>query len=265
LSTYLVDGMAVEVDGTAQPDRPDVICIHGLGGSSNTWTPLMAALSGHRVLRIDLPGSARSAGVAGALSIQRFVDAVLAVCEHFEVQRAHLLGHSMGTIVCQHLAVQQPQLVASLALLGPLVCPPEAARPNILTRAHKAASEGVAGMQLIADAIVAGATSASTKQKLPAVVALVRESVMRQDAQGYSRSCDALAAAQSATLEAIQVPVLLLTGSEDGVAPPAAVDAMANRLSKASVQVFAGCGHWTSFERPDECAAAITRFLEGTP
>lgn len=70
MSTQYLDGLAVEVDGEGTP----VVCIHGLGGSSNNWTPVMRAMNGHRVVRIDLPGSARSGGVSGALSIQRFVD-----------------------------------------------------------------------------------------------------------------------------------------------------------------------------------------------
>jgi 3-oxoadipate enol-lactonase len=167
----------------------------------------------------------------------------------------------MGAIVCQHLATRHPALVASLALFGPLTAPPDAARPNILARARKAREGGAAAMQEIADAIVQGATSASTRDSLPVAVALVRESLMRQDAQGYARSCEALAAAQSAELEAIAQPVLLVTGDEDGVAPPANVRAMAERLPRARVVILPRCGHWTTFERPAECAQQLEAFL----
>lgn len=256
MSTVYLDGMAVEIDG----EGPTVVCIHGLGGSSNNWTPMMRAMSGHRVVRIDLPGSARSGGVSGVLSIQRFVDSVVAVCQRLEIGSAHFVGHSLGTIVCQHLAVQRPHLVRSLALFGPLACPPEAARPNIRARAAKAA-EGTVAMQEIADAIVNAATSGLTRETQPAAVALVRESVMRQEPSGYSRSCEALAGAQSANLEEITAPVLLVTGDEDGVAPPANVREMAARLREAQVEVLGRCGHWTTFERPAECTQLLSHFL----
>ena len=97
---HLIDRVAVEDEG----DGDAVVCVHGLGGSSNTFTPLMPALARHRVLRIDLPGSGRSQRAEGALSIARFVDAVLSVCTRLSVARAHVVGHSMGTIVAQHLA-----------------------------------------------------------------------------------------------------------------------------------------------------------------
>jgi pimeloyl-ACP methyl ester carboxylesterase len=103
--------------------------------------------------------------------------------------------------------------------------------------------------------------SASSRDGLPVAVALVRESLMRQDAQGYARSCEALAAAESAALEDITVPVLLVTGDEDGVAPPAAVRAMAQRLPAARVVVLDRCGHWTPFERPAECVQQLEAFL----
>ena len=124
MTLHLIERLAVEEEG----DGPVVVCVHGLGGSSNTWTPLMPALARHRVIRVDLPGSGRSQGAEGALSIERYVQALVSVCARLNVTRAHWLGHSMGTIVCQHLAASHPELVASLALFGPLIAPPDAAR-----------------------------------------------------------------------------------------------------------------------------------------
>lgn len=257
MSTRYIEGVAVEVDG----DGPPIVCVHGLGGTSNTWTPLMRAMRGHTVVRIDLPGSARSGPGAEGLSIKVMADTVIAVCKHLGIAGARFVGHSMGSIVCQHVAVRQPALVKSMVLFGPLACPPDAARPNIRARAQKARSGGTVAMQEIADAIVSGATAASTRDNLPVAVALVRESLMRQDAQGYGRSCDALADAQSAPLEDIAMPVLLVTGDEDAVAPPSTVRDMARRFPNARVEVFSRCGHWTTFERPTECAQQLEDFL----
>ena len=72
---------------------------------------------------------------------------------------------------------------------------------------------------------------------------------------------NAMAAAQSAPLEDIRVPVLLVTGDEDGVAPPAHVREMARRLPNARMEVFPRCGHWTPFERPAECGQQLQSFL----
>jgi 3-oxoadipate enol-lactonase len=257
MPTRFIDGLAVEVDG----DGPNVVCIHGLGGSSNTWTPLMPGMRDARVIRIDLPGSGRSATVPGMLSIEGMADAVISVCRQLGVGSAQFLGHSMGSIVCQHVAARQGGLVRKMALFGPLACPPEAARAALRARAQKAMDGGVLAMQEIADAIVQGALSRSTKEELPVVVAMVRESLMRQDSHGYAKSCSALAMAQSAPLEEIDVPVLLVTGDEDAVAPPDTVRDMARRLPNAREVVLHRCGHWTPFERAGECASELRNFL----
>ena len=257
MAFHWVDKVAVEDDGEGDV----VVCVHGLGGTSNTWTPLMGALARYRVVRMDLPGSGRShAAQSGALSIARWVDAMEAICARLGIARGHWLGHSMGTIVCQHLAVAQPKLVRSLALFGPLMAPGEPARAAIRTRGAKARDEGVAGMHEISLALVQAATSAETRQRAPLATAFVRESLMRQDPLGYARSCEALAEAQPAAVDRIEVPTLLVTGDEDGVAPPQAVRAMAERMPRARVTVLNRCGHWTPVERPDDCMRALRDF-----
>jgi 3-oxoadipate enol-lactonase len=255
-----VDKVAVEDEG----DGGAVVCVHGLGGSSNSFTALMPALAGQRVVRLDLPGSARSSAASGALSIARYVECVRQVCTRLGIARAHLVGHSMGTIVCQHLAIEAPRLVRSLALFGPLIAPADAARTAMRTRAGKARSEGPAGMQDIAQTLMNGATSAESRRRQPAVAAFVRESLMRQDPDGYARSCEALAEAPAAAVEDIAAPVLLVTGDEDTVAPPQTVRAMAERLSGSvgvRTVVLNRCGHWTPIERAEECGRELRDFL----
>jgi 3-oxoadipate enol-lactonase len=261
MAFHLFDKTAVEDEGSGDA----VVCVHGLGGSTNTWTPLMGALAGLRVVRIDMPGSARSAGVSGAISIERLADCVAAVCTRLNIARAHLLGHSMGTIVCQHVAATQPKLVRSLALFGPLLAPGDAARSAIRARAAKARGEGAAGMQEIAQTLMNGATSADSRQRSPAAAAFVRESLMRQDPEGYAKSCECLADAKAADVERIVAPTLLITGDEDTVAPPQAVRTMAERLTGVKdgvrVVVLNKCGHWTPIERPEDCTRELRAFL----
>lgn len=260
MAFHRFDRVAVEDEGEGDA----VVCVHGLGGSSNSFTPLMPALARHRVVRVDLAGSGRSQRVEGPLSIQRFVDCLVSVCARLNITSAHWVGHSMGTIVCQHLAAQQPKLVKSLALFGPLIVPPDAARAAIRTRAAKARGDSGAGMHEIALALVQAALSADTRQRQPQAVAFVRESLMRQDGESYARNCEALADAQAAAVDRIEAPVLLVTGDEDGVAPPQAVRAMAERLHSAKatrVVVLPRCGHWTPVERPEECQRELREWL----
>ena len=262
MATYFVERVAVEVDQPVGGGGDPILMIHGLGGTSNTWTPLLSATSRFTAIRVDLPGSGRSNRVEGALSIGRFVTSCRRILEQRGIERVHVAGHSLGTIVAFHLAVEAPGLVRSLALFGPLLSPPDAARSAIRTRGEKARAEGVPGMQAIADALVQASTSAETKAKRPTAVAFVRESLMRQDPDGYARTCYALAEAEPADTARVGCSTLLVTGDEDAVAPPQSVRALGERISGAQVEVLRGCGHWTPVEKPEECIAALRRFYE---
>jgi pimeloyl-ACP methyl ester carboxylesterase len=253
MSTVMVERMAVEVDGSGSDA---VVLVHGLGGTSNVFTPQLDVLSGFRVIRPDLPGSGRSPA-SGPLSIQLYVDSVARAVRALGVERAHFVGHSMGTIICCHLAAQHPSLVRSLALFGPLLAPPDGARAGLRDRAKLARSDGMAP---VAEAIVRAATSSDTKSTQPVTVALVREMLMRQDPEGYAKSCEALAAAEPADAARIRCPTVLVTGDEDVVAPPQAVRQMAERIAGARTQILPRCGHWTTFERAREVNAVLREF-----
>jgi len=248
-----VERIAFEVDGEGEP----VVMIHGLGGTSNVWTPLLPAFSRNRKLRFDLPGSGRSARFEGPLSVDVFLHAVLTVMKKCSMEKAHIAAHSMGTIVAAHLAAAEPSRVKSLALFGPLLAPPDPARTAIGARAAKA-REG--DMQPIADTLVQATLSSESRLKRTAAVAFVRESLMRQDPDGYARSCEALAEMQAADTARITCPTLLVTGDEDVVAPPSSVRAMGDRIKGSRVEVLRGCGHWTPVEKPEECISILNRF-----
>jgi 3-oxoadipate enol-lactonase len=248
-----VERIAVEVDGDGEP----VLMIHGLGGTTNTFTPLLPAFARNKRVRFDLPGSGRSCRVEGSLSIERFLQAARRAMTAAKVEKAHVVGHSMGTIVATHLAAAEPNAVRSLALFGPLLAPPDQARANIRARAGRARQEG---MQGIADALVSASLASETKAKRHAAVAFVRESLMAQDPDGYARSCEALAEMQPADTSKLACPTLLVTGDEDAVSPPQSVRMMGQKIAGSRVEVLRGCGHWTPVEKPDECIELLKRF-----
>ena len=252
-----INGKQLAIDKHLQSGGAPLIMIHGLGGTSNVWCPQVSVLSGKFSICVpDLDGAGRSP-LNGEISIASLMADVVAMMDAFDVEKAHLAGHSMGTIVCQHLAANHPQRVMSLALMGPVPALPEAARPVVRDRAAKARSEG---MRPIADAIVEAATSSDTKTNQPAIAAFVRELLMRQDAEGYARHCEALADSQSADLAAIQCPTLLITGDQDKVAPPEVMEALRSQISGAQAHQMTGCGHWTTLERAKQVNYLMVKF-----
>jgi 3-oxoadipate enol-lactonase len=251
----MIGRMAVEVDGVGEA----VVLLHGLGGSSNTWTAMMPAFARYQTIRIDLPGAGRSHLVEGPISIDSLVRAVERVLASLNITKAHIVGHSMGTIVAAHLA-STTKVARSLLLFGPLLAPPDAARAALRARADKVRADGAPGMQLVADTLVQASTSTESKQKRLASIAFVRESLMRQCPDGYARNCEALAQAQAADTAKLTCPTQLVTGSDDVVSPPQAVRSMGEKIINSRTEVLNGCGHWTPIEMPDECAAIARHF-----
>jgi pimeloyl-ACP methyl ester carboxylesterase len=255
VTTVTVGNVVAEVEGHGFP----VIMIHGLGGTSNMFQPQMEALRHYRVIRVDLPGSGRSPVPYQTLTFETLAEAVLGTARALGVARAHFVGHSMGTIVCQMIAAEHPELVQSLVLVGALAEPSEATRAALATRAQIARSEGMAP---IAGQIVAGALAASTRTSQPAAVAFVRESIMRQNPEGYAKSCEALAKAKAADARLISAPTLLLTGDADAVNPPSVAQALADKIAGASLSIVSSAGHWLTIEKPAESSQRIADFLK---
>lgn len=246
-----------ESAGSGEP----ILFIHGLGGTGNVFGPQVQVLSRFFTChRFDLPGAGLSPS-AGENTVEALVDAALTVMQRVRVDTpVHVVAHSMGTVLAQHLALRHPERVRSLALLGPIHAPAEAARTALRGRAAKVRAEG---MVSIADAIVAGGTSDETRAAQPAVAALIREIVMRQDAEGYANHCEALAGAQAADVAALPCPALLVTGDQDNTSPAPACHALANRFRNADLRVLDRTGHWLTLEHPSALNPLLTQFLLG--
>ena len=131
MTSVHVRGMAIDSEG----EGPPIVMLHGLGGTSNSFQAMVPALTGFRVVRPDLPGAGRSPTPAQKITVGLLVEAVAHAADHLGVNRAHVVGHSFGTLIAQHVAARHPDRVASLTLFGPILEPQDAARERLLARA----------------------------------------------------------------------------------------------------------------------------------
>lgn len=244
----------VSTKGEGEP----LILIHGLGGNTSVWGSLTEALSRmFQTVCIDLEGAGFSPLQSGNPTIEGYIQDILAVMDNMEIESAHFMGHSIGTVICQLLTEKHPQRVKSLVLLGALHEVPEGARSALKDRAGKARNEG---MVEIADAVTQAATSAETKALRPEIAAFTREMLLRQNPEGYAAYCEAASESPVADLNKIQCPVLLITGNEDVVGPPATSKKMKASLADAQLIVVTGAGHQTTIEKPDPVRNGIVNF-----
>ncbi len=250
-------GMVAEDSGGG---GPTIVLIHGLGGTSNTFEPLMPHLTDYRVIRPDLPGAGRSLPKPGIPGLNGMTQAVIDLVRAAGVSQAHFVGHSMGTLICQYLAVKNPAMVKSLALYGPILEPPPAARAALRDRAAEARENGMSG---IAEAISTGSVADASREANPVVKAFVRESLLRQQPSGYAAHCLALSEATAADHGAIQCPTTLIAGGVDPVAPVSMATAIRESISGAQLEIIPNVSHWMMMEAPTASAELMTKHLAG--
>jgi pimeloyl-ACP methyl ester carboxylesterase len=256
MNSIRLAGMTVDSEGEGAP----VIMLHGLGGTSNSFQALLPSLAGFRVIRPDLPGAGRSPTPTPTqkITVEFLVEAVETAAMHLGVNRAHIVGHSFGTLIAQHFAARHPGRVASLTLFGPILEPQDEARERLRARAAMARADG---MDAIADQLARAAVSTATANDNPVAVAFVRESHMRQDAEGFARSCEALAQAEKADHRLIGCPTLVVTGDEDAVGPASVAREIADKIGGGNTTILHRCGHWTPIEKSRECAKLLSEFV----
>ncbi|KAL1967839.1 hypothetical protein VTN77DRAFT_2528 [Rasamsonia byssochlamydoides] len=266
VSLTQINGKALyyQTRGSGSP----IVFIHGLGGSSEHYTPLISALSldkSHTVHLLDLEGHGLSPTSAlSALSIESFAADIKGVFDHAGITSssgATLVGHSMGCLIALHFVLQNPGLVKKLILLGPPPNPlPEAASKGSIARAALVREKGMAA---VVDAVATAATSEATKSNNPVAMAAVRLSLLSQDPEAYAKACQALAGATTAfPLDKVDSQTLVVTGDEDKVSPPAVAAKYASTIPNSQeAVVLEGVGHWHIFEDVQGVANAVKSFI----
>lgn len=243
---------------------PPIIFIHGLGGSSEFFGPLITSLGldqTHSLHLLDLEGHGLSPTVAtSVVSIASYAQDVFALAEYARISGATVIAHSMGSLVALDFAAKHPEVASKLVLLGPPPSPiPEAGRSGSNVRA---ATVRASGMAAVVDSIITAATSSKSKTANPLAIAATRLSLLCQDPEGYAKGCTALAGVvEPLPVSQIRASVLIVTGEEDKVSPPAVCEKYAAEISGAKVQVLSQVGHWHIFEDVKGVAGAVGHFI----
>ena len=104
-----------ETHGTGRP----LILLHGGLGSGETFGPVLPALAaGRRVIAVDLQGHGRTADIDRPINVQLMAGDIAALIGHLGLERADLMGYSLGGGVAFHTAVQHPELVRRLVVVS---------------------------------------------------------------------------------------------------------------------------------------------------
>ncbi|KAH7066418.1 fumarylacetoacetate hydrolase-like protein [Paraphoma chrysanthemicola] len=240
-----------------------IVFVHGLGGSAEFFTPLIQSLSlekSHALHTFDLEGHGLSpTSPLSKLTMDSFAADVNGVFEKANISSgATLVAHSLGSLIAVKFALQYPEKVSKLTLLGPPPSPlPEAGVNATYARAKTVRTKGMAG---VVDAVATAGTSEKSKTSI--AVAAVRLSLLSQDPEGYAKACTALASADGLDFAAIRARTLIVTGSEDKTSPPQLCEKYVEQMQgNAELDILPEVGHWHVFEDTLGVAKAVQSFL----
>lgn len=280
--TITADGVLSVVAEAGDPRDPALLLIHGFGGSTYGYRTVMAPLAarGWHVIAIDLPGfglSAKSWGRDYSHKAQaRFA---LAVLDQLNVDRAVLLGHSMGGNVISWMLALAPERVAGLAYIDAAVAQPKAGVSSSPSAA--ATLLDVAPIRRIARIVLRSTLTPATFGELLSSAFAVKSAVTPTLVAGYAASAalrdwdlallgiirdsakNALPA-PIATLSAAagSPPTLILWGAEDSWVPLRSGEVLRADLPAATWVVLPGIGHVPFEEDAVSFTDAVGGWLE---
>lgn len=245
----------------AAPGRGDaVLCIHGLGSSTEDWEPQIAALSRrHTVITYDVRGHGKSGKPNGRYSVRQFAQDAAALIEYLEPGPVHVLGISMGGMIAFQLAVDYPDLVKSLVIVN--------SGPEMVLRGwrqklaiyQRFVIVRVMGMRKMGQVL---ATALLPKPEHAAERATFVERWARNDAKAYLRSLRALIGwSVSERLAAIRCPTLIVTADQD-YTPVVYKEYYTRQIPGARLAVIPDSRHMLPVERPNEFNRVVTDFLD---
>jgi pimeloyl-ACP methyl ester carboxylesterase len=182
---------------------------------------------------------------------------LIAVLDDAEIERATIAGFSLGGTIAMRAAIDTPDRVSALALIGTSSRVNSAARGWYEERAalvHNDDPELRATLDKDTEDVYR-----NRPEEIEAGLRIRRESTT--DPRGFANACRAMASLNEAPLDselgAIAVPTVLVAGDADQHCPPRASEIIAERISGSTLQVIEDTGHPLPVERPDEVAAAI--------
>ena len=241
-------------------DEPAVVLVHGAGGDRTVWQlqTRWIAHHGYRAAAVDLPGHGGSEGPA-LDSIEQMGEWLAGAIEALGMAPAHLVGHSMGTFVALEAAVQRPETVRSLVLLGTAGAMP--VHPGLQAAAE--ADDPVAGRLITSWGIGSRAHTgghASPGMWLiggnTSLLDRARPGVLARDLA----ACNAYRGAESAAAR-VQCGVTLVLGREDKMTPNKRAASMIDAFGDARTVHLDRVGHFLHIESPISVRRAIASAL----
>jgi pimeloyl-ACP methyl ester carboxylesterase len=260
----LANGQSLGLIDLGPRDAAPVVLIHGYTDSSRDWAPLAPLLSSKfRLLIVDLRGHGIAAKPECCYTRFDFAYDLKLLLDQLNIRAAHIVGHSLGSLVAQTFAESWPSATRHLILI---------ASTGTYFGTAEAPTDWLEPLAQLEDPIDPG--SAFMREWWQESTRINPEffvSRQRRDAAAIPANVWRAIADQSFTgvdlafmLPRIKAPTLLIWGDKDSLVTTAGRDALRNGIARSQSRTFASLGHDLFWENPQAVAAVMVDFLTKT-
>lgn len=234
---------------------PAVLLLHSLSLDGSWFDGLARALAEFRCVAPDLRGHGASGGEPAQLSLARFADDQVQLLDALGIDRAIIVGISLGGMIAQAVAARHPDRVNRAVLIATTGGYDEAAAATAHARAEAARQPGA--IATLADPTLQRWFGASADPS-DELVARARAQLLATDGAMHAAALAAMPSVGNFDVPA-DIDTLVIGGTDDASTPPPVVRALAEGLPGATLRFVPG-GHLTAFTHPSEVAAEIAAF-----
>ncbi|MDX1432990.1 MAG: 3-oxoadipate enol-lactonase [Gammaproteobacteria bacterium] len=240
---------------------PVVVLSHSLGSSGVMWEHQVPALvEKYRVVRYDTRGHGGTDAPAGPYSLDMLGDDAVAMLDALDIDRVHWVGLSMGGMIGQNVALRHSARLASAVLCDTTSRVPGEAKSMWDERIAAAEKSG---MSALVDATMERWFTAPYRERGPKDLQVIREQFLETPTSGFVGCCQAIRDLDyTDRLAQIDLPVHVIVGDQDPSTPPAAAQAIQERISGASLDIIESAAHMSNVEQPEAFNRSLFTFLD---
>ncbi len=258
----LPNGVRLAYIELGNPKGPPLLLLHGYTDSSRSWSLVAPYLQNYRLLIPDQRGHGAADAPACCYSMSTYADDARLFLDALGVGRAHVAGHSMGSMVAMVMAAEYPERVSSITLIGSTALVPVKPGDWLYDQTTKLKAPLDPNSQFMRDWHPA---NQPTKVD-PVFAEAVRQEFMTIPLHVWRAVMRELAYVPVGRHAAdVKAPVLVLSGGKDPLFPAEHHAALLKAFPGAQAHVFPELGHNPVWEKPEAIAAAMSSFLASQP